>query len=46
MAHTPGEEDDAAPPRARWVGWLLALFMLAVVLGLLHIGWRIMQQSG
>jgi|GEM_PF-3476654 len=43
MVHTP-EEENARAPRARWVAWLLALFVLALVLGLLHIGWRIMQQ--
>jgi len=41
MAQSP--EEEKKPPRARWVAWLLALFVLALVLGLLNIGWRIMQ---
>lgn len=35
--------DDAAPPRPRWIGGALVLFMALVVLGLLHVGWRILQ---
>jgi len=41
MAALP--EDEKKPLRARWVACLLALFVLALVLGLIHIGWRIMR---
>lgn len=34
--------DDAPPPRPRWIGGALAAFMALVVLGLLHVGWRIL----
>ncbi len=38
-----GPEHENYPPRTRWVGWLIAIGMIAVVCGLLSIGWRLMQ---
>ena len=36
-------DDDAPPPRPRWLGWALVVFMVLVVLGVLNVGWRILQ---
>ncbi|GAB2462667.1 hypothetical protein GCM10027082_12800 [Comamonas humi] len=35
--------DDEAPARPRWLGWLIAIVLLAVVLGLLNIGRLILR---
>lgn len=35
--------DDTPPPRPRWLGWALVVFMVLVVLGVLNVGWRILQ---
>lgn len=45
MDRNPYEDEDAAPARPRWLGWALVVFMLMVALGVLHIGWRIMQPA-
>lgn len=39
----PGVDDDAPPPRPRWLGWAIVVFMALVVLGVLNVGWRILQ---
>lgn len=39
------EDDDAPPPRPRWVGWALAVFMALVVLGVFNVGWRILRPA-
>lgn len=33
-------DDDNPPPRPRWLGWALIVFMLLVVLGMLNLGVR------
>jgi len=35
--------DDDAPARPRWLAWLIAIVLLAVVLGLLNIGRLILR---
>ncbi|TFI48783.1 cytochrome C, partial [Diaphorobacter sp. DS2] len=30
--------DDTPPPRPRWLGWALVVFMVLVVLGVLNVG--------
>lgn len=41
----PSSDEDNAPPRPRWLGWLIAVVMAAIALGVVNIGWRIMQTS-
>lgn len=36
-------DDDTPPPRPRWLGWALMVFMALVVLGMLNLGWRMLQ---
>ena len=39
----PLHDDDTPPPRPRWLGRALVVFMVLVVLGVLNVGWRILQ---
>jgi cytochrome c len=36
-------DDETPPPRPRWLGWALMVFMALVVLGMLNLGWRMLQ---
>ena len=36
-------DDETPPPRPRWLGWALLVFMALVVLGMLNLGWRMLQ---
>lgn len=36
-------DDETPPPRPRWLGWALTVFMALVVLGMLNLGWRMLQ---
>ena len=36
-------DDETPPPRPRWLGWALIGFMALVVLGMLNLGWRMLQ---
>ena len=36
-------EDESDVVRPRWIGWAIRVGMALVVLGLVHVGWRIMQ---
>lgn len=36
-------DDETPPPRPRWLGWALTGFMALVVLGMLNLGWRMLQ---
>lgn len=36
-------DDETLPPRPRWLGWALMVFMALVVLGMLNLGWRMLQ---
>lgn len=36
-------DDESSPPRPRWLKWVLLLCMVLVVLGMLNLGWRILQ---
>ncbi|WP_312306278.1 c-type cytochrome [Pulveribacter sp.] len=38
----PDDEDEGAS-RPRWLGWAIVVFMVLVVLGVLNVGWRILQ---
>ena len=35
-------DDDTPPPRPRWLGWALIVFMLLVVMGMLNLGVRML----
>jgi len=37
----PNDDDNDAPQRPRWLGWLIILAMVLIVLGVLNIGVRI-----
>ena len=39
------DDEDNYPPKPRWIGWAIAIFMVAAALGVVNIGWRIMQVS-
>lgn len=36
-------DDESPPPRPRWLKWALVVFMALVVLGMLNLGWRMLQ---
>lgn len=36
-------DDETPPPRPRWLGWALMVFLALVVLGMLNLGWRMLQ---
>lgn len=38
-------DDDTPPHRPRWIGWALVAVMALVVLGLLNLGWRMLQAA-
>ncbi|MDR3005997.1 MAG: c-type cytochrome [Acidovorax sp.] len=42
---TDRDDEDNYPARPRWMGWAIAVFMLAAALGVANIGWRIMKVS-
>jgi len=35
------DNDEAAPHRPRWLGWVIALVAVLTALGVLYIGWKI-----
>lgn len=35
--------EETPPPRPRWLGWALMVFMALVVLGMLNLAWRMLQ---
>lgn len=39
------DDEDNYPPKPRWIGWAIAIFMLAAALGVANIGWRIWKVS-
>ncbi|MDR2297886.1 MAG: c-type cytochrome [Comamonas sp.] len=41
----PIDDEENYPARPRWIGWLIGLVILAAVLGVANIGWRIMRVS-
>ena len=41
----PIDDEENYPQRPRWIAWALVIFMLAAVLGVANIGWRIMKVS-
>ncbi|BBL23475.1 MULTISPECIES: c-type cytochrome [Comamonas] len=42
---TDHDDEDHYPPKPRWIGWAIAIFMVAAALGVANIGWRIMMVS-
>lgn len=38
-------DDDTPPPRPRWLGWVLIVFMLLVVMGMLNLGVRMVLSA-
>lgn len=39
------DDEDNYPPKPRWMGWAIVIFMVAAALGVANIGWRILKVS-